>query len=113
MLHRTLRDRRLAYRLNAIVLLGSGWSIAAVAEALLVDETTIRSWQEKYQQGGEEGLLTVNYQGKSPSLPDEQQEEPATHLDENMYLDSKAIRHHIKKTYGMQYSSGHVLKSLN
>ena len=41
-LHRKQRDRRLADRLKAIVLLGSDWSVAEVAQALLVDEKSVR-----------------------------------------------------------------------
>jgi len=52
-LHRTQRKRQLADRVKAIVLLGSGWSVAHIAQALLVDEKTIRLWHEKYQRGGE------------------------------------------------------------
>jgi len=51
-LHKAQRDRRFAYRVNAIILLGTGWSAAAVAEALLVDTTTIYNWLAIYQQGG-------------------------------------------------------------
>jgi len=46
-LHRKQRDRRFADRLKAIVWLGSGWSVTQVAEALLIDETTVRNWLEK------------------------------------------------------------------
>jgi len=102
-LHRKQRDRRFADRLKAIVLLGSGWSVTQVAEALLVDEATVRNWLEKYRQGGETELLAIHYQGKEPSLTDEQQHELAQHLDENTYLDSNAIRHHIEKTYNVKY----------
>lgn len=42
LLHRKQRDRRFAYRINAIILLGSGWSFQQVAEALLIDEKTVR-----------------------------------------------------------------------
>ena len=52
-LHRLQRDRKKAYRVNAVVLLGRGWSVAQVAEALLVDEKTVRIWYEKYLHGGE------------------------------------------------------------
>jgi len=107
-LHRTLRDRRFAYRVNAIVLLGSGWSVAQVAQALLVDETTIRNWLEKYRQGGQDELLTLMYQGKAPSLTDEQQEQLAHHLDENTYIDSGEIRHYIETTFGVQYKPSGV-----
>jgi len=58
-LHRTLRDRKKADRVKAVVLLGTGWTSQQVAEALLVDEKTVRTWFEKYQLGGEEKLLTL------------------------------------------------------
>jgi transposase len=111
--HRKQRDKRFAYRINAIILLGSGWSVAQVAEVLLIDDQTVRNWLEKYQQGGVEELLTLNYQGKEPSLTAEQQNELAQHLDENIYLDSNAIRHHIETTYGVKYSPTGVKELLH
>jgi transposase len=54
--HRTLRDKRFAYRVNAIILLGTGRSVSEVAEVLLIDETTVYNWLEKYQSGGKEEL---------------------------------------------------------
>jgi len=93
-LHRKQRDRRFADRIKGVVLLGSGWSVASVSQALLVDEKSVRLWLEKYRQGGVDELLALMYQGKEPSLTEEQQEQLAKHLDENTYLDSNAIRHH-------------------
>ena len=111
--HRKQRDKRLAYRINAIILLGSGWSVANVAAALLIDDQTVRNWLEKYRQGGVEDLLALNYQGKEPSLTAEQQDELAKHLDENIYLDSNAIRHHIETTCGVKYSPTGVKELLH
>ena len=51
-LHRKQRDRRFADRLNAIILLGSEWNVADVAQALLIDKTTVRNWLEKYTERG-------------------------------------------------------------
>jgi len=103
-LHKAQRDRRLADRIKSIVLLGTGWSVADVAQALLVDESTVRLWLEKYQQEGTDGLITLHYQGKEASLTAEQQEELAKHLDETTYLSSHEIRYYIKKKYGVLYS---------
>jgi transposase len=102
-LHKTQRDKRFAYRLNAIILLGTGWTVAQVAEALLVDETTIYNWIEKYQQGSTDELLALHYQGKESKLTDAQESELAKHLDDNTYLDSNAIRDYIKKKYHVEY----------
>ncbi|MDR3233980.1 MAG: hypothetical protein LBT46_10030 [Planctomycetaceae bacterium] len=66
--HRTLHDKRKVYRVNAVILLGSGWSPSAVAEALLLDEQTIRSYFLLYKESGEYGLVQMNYTGKEPFL---------------------------------------------
>ena len=107
-LHKSQRDRKKADRVKAVVLLGSGWSVAEVAEALLVDVKTVRLWRELYQQGGTDELLTLHYQGKESKLTDAQQAELAKHLDEKTYLDSKAISQYIKKTYGVEYKPSGV-----
>jgi transposase len=107
-LHKAQRDRRFAYRTNAIILLGSGWKVSEVAEALLVDEKTLYLWLDKYQQGGTDALLELHYQGKEAKLTDAQQAELAKHLDEHTYLDSNAIRAYIKKTYKADYSPSGV-----
>jgi hypothetical protein len=41
--HRAARSGCLAYRLNAVVLLGSGWSPAQLATALLINDDRVRS----------------------------------------------------------------------
>ena len=85
-LHRLQRDRRKADRVKAVVLLGTGWTVAEVAEALLVDEKTIRLWYEKYLRGGENELLILCHAGKEPLLSEDQRQELARHLDETTYL---------------------------
>ena len=113
LLHRTLRDRKKADRVKAIVLLGSGWTVANVAEALLIDEKTVRLWLEKYRLGGEDELIQLHYQGKAPMLNETQQAELATHLDEHTYLNSDDIRQYIAKTYRVKYSPTGVKELLH
>ena len=103
-LHRAQRDKRLAYRINAIILLGSGWSFEQVAQALLIDAKTVSNWYDAYKDGGTDELLALNYQGKAPTLSAEQQAELSKHLDEKTYLTSNEIRHYIQQTYGVRYS---------
>lgn len=112
-LHRGLRDRKQADRVKAVVLPGTGWSVAMVAEALLVDEKTVRLRLEKYVQGDENELIAFCYAGKEPFLSEEQQQELAAHLDENTYLNSKAIAYHIEITCGVKYSRTGVKELLH
>jgi DNA-binding NarL/FixJ family response regulator len=47
---------RLARRANALVLLDDGMSCAAIAKVLFLDDDTIRTWCQLYQQDGIEGF---------------------------------------------------------
>ncbi len=102
-LHRTLRDRKKADRVKAVVLLGTGYPVAQVAEILFLDETTVRNYYEKYVQGGEEGLLTLFYTGRHASLSEVQQQELTKHLDENTYLTSREVAYYIAQTFGVSF----------
>ena len=78
---------------------------AAVAEALLVDTTTIYNWLAIYQQGGTDELLALHYQGTEAKLTEKQLQELSKHLDETTYLTSKEIRHYVNKTFKVEYSA--------
>ena len=39
--HRQAGEKREAYRINAVILLGSGWSVEQVSQALLIDADTV------------------------------------------------------------------------
>jgi transposase len=54
--HRTLRDKRQADCVKAVIALSRGWSSAQVAEILLFDEKTSRHYFERYRQGGLQAL---------------------------------------------------------
>ena len=112
-LHRTLRDRKKADRVKAAVLLGTGYPVAQVAEILFLDETTVRNYYEKYVQGGKEGLLTLFYAGRQPSLAEVQQQELALYLsirylDDNTYLTSREVARYIKQTFGISFKPSGV-----
>ena len=66
--HRGCREKRLTDRIKAIVLLGTGWTVAATAEVLLLDEDTVHKYLQLYQQGGVERLLTMHYHGSQANL---------------------------------------------
>jgi transposase len=55
--HRRAKDVREAYRINAVILLGNGRMVADVADALLFDPDTVRTYFKRYKKGGLEALL--------------------------------------------------------
>ena len=46
-----LAEHRLVRRVNALVLLDKGMSCQSIAEVLLLDGDTIRTWYQLYQEG--------------------------------------------------------------
>jgi len=66
--HRQVRDVREAYRINAVILLGQGRTVADVADALLFDPDTVRGYFKRYREGGLDGLLGMAYVGSEALL---------------------------------------------
>jgi transposase len=102
--HRGCRDRRSADRIKTVVLLGTGWTVVDTAEALLLDEDTIRSYRQAYQEGGLDLLLTVHYQGSDPKLSPDQIRELDQHLSATTYLRAQDVVVYVKKTFGVVYT---------
>jgi len=103
-LHRSLRDKRQADRIKAVIALSKGWSAAQVAQILLFDEKTSRHYFERYQQGGLVALLDDHYSGAEPKLDEHQMSELEAYIDEHIFPDAKTVIAHIDKQYGVRYS---------
>ena len=112
-LHRSLRDKRQADRVKAVIALSKGWSAAQVAEILLFDEKTSRHYFERYQQGGLSTLLEDNYCGAEPKLDEYQIRELDGDLQEHILPDAKAVIVHIENHYGITYSLSGVTDLLH
>ncbi len=102
--HRHTADKRQADRIKAVILLGTGWSVSDVAEALLLDPDTLRRHVGRYRCGGVEGLLKMNYRGSRPKLNEDQLAQLDAHLSQHVYLSSADIIAHIEQTFGIVYS---------
>lgn len=48
--HKRKRDKRVCDRIKAVLLHDKGWSIAAIAEALLLSEDAIRAHVSEYKK---------------------------------------------------------------
>ena len=102
--HRRAREKRYADRLKAVILLGSGWPAEQVAEALLIDPDTARSYFKRYQQGGTRALLSMAYRGGGAWLTEEQLIELEIHLRQTLYLMAKEVACHVEQRWGVRHS---------
>lgn len=102
--HRLERNKHAAYKINAVILLGSGWKLKQVREALLLDDETLRSYVEKYRTGGIEELVKTQYAGKSSQLDESQSRKLCEELNSKIYLTTKAVIEYVEETFGVKYS---------
>lgn len=98
------KDGRAAYKLNAVILLGTGWSIEEVVEALLLDNETLRKYIRDYRNGGLSELMQTHYKGGIPKLSDDQIQKLCAELDENIYPTTQAIVEYIQKEFRVVYT---------
>lgn len=102
--HRRQHGKKAADRLKCVYLLGLGWTMADVATAVMVDESTVGQWWQKFIEGGIAGLLATAYTGKKAKLTDEELAELAVWLEENLCLTTNEIIAHVKKKHRVEYS---------
>ncbi len=84
--HRQESILRYGDRIKAVLLLDSNWEVNKIAEALLLDQNTVRRYKELYLEGGIERLCSDNYQGRESSLTKKQEKILKKELRRQIYL---------------------------
>jgi transposase len=102
--HKSEHYKRSAYKINVVILLGSGWTLAQVKDALLLDEETLRSYVRKYQEGGLPELLKVDFKGSEPLLSVSEIEKLCAALNTEIFLTTQAVIDYVKKKFVVSYS---------
>jgi transposase len=101
--HKALKDKRYAYKINAIILLGQGYTQEEVANVLLLSDKTIQRCKKIYSKKGIEGLLSYNYQGSNQKLTIEQENKVKAYLETNIVSSSAMVCDYIKKEFNIEY----------
>ena len=99
--HRHERDGRIRDRIKAVLLFDKGWSIPAIAEALLLSEDAIRNHIVEYQDSKK---LKPENGGSVQKLSIEHSNELAAHLRSHTYLYVKDIIAYVKSAWSITYS---------
>ena len=102
-----------ARRANAILLLDKGWNCVRVAEALFLDDDTVRDWYRHYRSGGLDALTLFDWHGRHGHLSEMQEAELSEHLASRVYRDVGEVRSHIALTYGTVYSHSGCIKLMH
>ena len=104
--HKTIRDKRLADRIKAVLYANYGLSYSEISKLLLLDEVSLRRYVKLFKEAGVSGLLILHYSGGQTKLTKTQELELKNHLveSEHIYLAAKEVAGFVKSTYQVNYS---------
>lgn len=102
--HRAERNKHRSYKIHAVILLGTGYTLKKVREILFLDDETLRSYVDNYRSGGIDALLEDNRGGRHCLLSEAQQEQLCQELNETIHLSTDSIIAYVKETFDVEYS---------
>ena len=96
---------RVTRRANALVLLDDGWSCQDVADALLLNDDTIRSWHKLFEQRGIEGLTSFDVGGSARFLSAAQEDALKVFVSTRLPRSTRQVGAWIEQEFGLVYES--------
>jgi len=96
---------RVTRRANALVLLDAGWSCQEVADALLLNDDTIRGWFELFEQGGIEGLTSFDMGGSASFSSAAQEDALKGFVSATLPRSTRQVGAWIEQEFGLVYES--------
>jgi len=103
---------RVSRRANALVLLDKGWSCQQVADALLLDDDTIRGWRKLFEQRGIEGITSFDVGGSASYLSVTQEDDLKAWVGAALPRSTRQVGAWIEKQFGLVYESRSGLVAL-
>lgn len=103
--HKQERNKRYAYRIHAVILLGTGYTLKKVKEVLFIDDETLRNYVGTYRTDGIPGLLSDNHNGKSCQLSHEQIDLLCKELETNIHLTTASVSHFVFEKFDVKYTT--------
>ena len=103
-------EHGIARRANALLLLDDGKSCAQVAEALYLDDDTVRCWYKQYQTGGWDFVVINDWQGGQPRMTVQQETALTAWLEDRFCRSADEIRAHIAREFGLPYFHSGCIK---
>lgn len=98
--HKVSKDPKERDRIKALLLHSEQWSIAMIAQALRINQSSVMRHLEDYNKG----KLTISSGGSESILNEVQTKELISHLELHTYQRTIEIVNYIKETYKITYS---------
>ena len=98
------KDVNSAYRIHAIILLGTGMSRDEVSEVLFISIDTLSTYVKKYKENGVQGLCQTYYTGRKRKLSDSQLGLLLQELDTNVHLTTNSVCTFVQDACNISYT---------
>jgi len=102
--HKNERNKRYAYRIHAVILLGTGYTLKKVKAVLFIDDETLRSYIERYQKEGIPSLIYDDYKGRMCRLSQAQIDQLRHELEATIHLTTNSIIDYVFNQFEIRYS---------
>lgn len=104
--HRTAKKAcaNVAYKINAVILLGTNHTLIQVKNVLFLDDETLRGYVKRYQEQGISGLLVKNYKGRDCKLTESEQNVLRQELENTIHLTTHSVIDFIRDKFNKHYS---------
>jgi transposase len=96
---------RVTRRANALALLDDGWSCQEVADALFLNDDTIRGWHKLFEQRGIEGLTSFEMGGSAGFLSAAQEDALKAFVSATLPRSTRQVGAWIEHEFGLVYES--------
>lgn len=97
-------------RMNVLLLLDDGLSMAEIARVLYLDEGTVRSHWELYEQAGRAGIERLAYEGRPPQMSARQERMLVAQFSGRMVANVKEFCAFAKARFGLVYTPNAMTK---
>ena len=111
--HKKAKEKKYAYRIHAVILLGQEWNYSEVSDVLFTNRDTLRNYVVRYQKLGINGLLKDQYHGRSSQLTTNEIKLLDQHLQEVVYMRAKDIIEYVALEFDVRYSESGMTQLLH
>ena len=107
-----IEEHGVARRANALLLLDDGKSCAHIAEALYLDDDTVRTWHKQYQTGGWDFVVTNDWRGGQSRMTAAQEASLTHWLEARFCSSADEVRAYIADEFDLHYAHSGCVKLL-
>lgn len=102
--YRTTSNRRLAQRVQCVLLKAQGMKARQIKDVVLLSENQIGHWVRTYAKEGLEGLMAWRYKGKPCALDESQQAVLKQALEQRLFSKALEVQVYVSETLHQPYS---------